>query len=342
MKPIAIFIFVILCVIQVSQAQVDPATIRAYSTWVLPIGRGPVIKGVLYQVKDSSVVISGSTGKIDYITGKFNAEEIWSKDIKEIQLRKKGAQGIAIAIGGISGALIGILVGASINTQGGPDELEDAFDVGKMVLFPLMCAGIGVGIGGMIGGVKIKLPVKGSQDRFNLSKDKMEARSIKKYLNEINFPEATFLKLNDTITDADGNVYHLLALGGQVWMAENLKTTHFRDGSEIPGVQKGIVNNGHRYIWTDISDHRNLCPAGWHVPTMAEWTSLFNSLGGESYAGIKMETGFLTEGKTGQWWSATETDEVQAKCLYLDNSTAGVMLTSVAKTSALPVRCIRD
>ena len=45
-----------------------------------------------------------------------------------------------------------------------------------------------------------------------------------------------FLK---TITDYDGNIYITIQLGEQVWMAENLKTTHYRDGSSIPNVISG-------------------------------------------------------------------------------------------------------
>ena len=39
-----------------------------------------------------------------------------------------------------------------------------------------------------------------------------------------------------TVTDYDGNVYHTVAIGSQVWLKENLKTTHYNNGVPIPNV----------------------------------------------------------------------------------------------------------
>lgn len=120
----------------------------------------------------------------------------------------------------------------------------------------------------------------------------------------------TFKNQAQTVADYDGNVYKTVTIGKQVWMAENLKTTHYRDGSAIPDVtdkdawgnlttgaycnydnSAGNANTyGRLYNWYAVNDSRKLCPSGWHVPTDAEWTTLTDYLGGESVAGDKLKS----------------------------------------------------
>jgi uncharacterized protein (TIGR02145 family) len=110
--------------------------------------------------------------------------------------------------------------------------------------------------------------------------------------------------------DVDGNVYTTVTIGTQVWMAENLKTTKYRNGNAIPtnltdaawgSTTTGayaIYNNdadnnttyGKVYNWYAVADSRNLCPVGWHVPSDGEWTILENHLGGASVAGGKLKS----------------------------------------------------
>lgn len=97
-----------------------------------------------------------------------------------------------------------------------------------------------------------------------------------------------------TITDIDGNVYSTVTIGTQVWMTENLRVTHYRNGDPIvTGLSNdvwsstadgafAIYNNeasnsllyGNLYNWYAVNDSRGLCPVGWHVPTNAEWEIL--------------------------------------------------------------------
>jgi uncharacterized protein (TIGR02145 family) len=120
-------------------------------------------------------------------------------------------------------------------------------------------------------------------------------------------------KTYGTMTDQDGNVYKTITIGTQTWMVENLRTTKYRDGTEMRNICYGLwylgENNGYcsynnttdpvfiatygrLYNWYTVTSSHNIAPAGWHVPTDAEWTTLITYLGGESVAGGKMkETG---------------------------------------------------
>jgi uncharacterized protein (TIGR02145 family) len=115
------------------------------------------------------------------------------------------------------------------------------------------------------------------------------------------------------IIDKDGNTYQTVYIGKQHWMAENLKTTKYNDGTDIPHVtdkaqwldlstgawvyyNNDASNNssyGKLYNWYTISPNtngnKNVCPLGWHVPSDSEWDILIDNLGGESVAGGKMK-----------------------------------------------------
>lgn len=123
-----------------------------------------------------------------------------------------------------------------------------------------------------------------------------------------------------TVTDIDGNVYKTVTIGGQVWMAENLKTTRYRNGDAIgstasptsdisgesapkyqwayAGDERNAATYGRLYAWYVVADSRGLCPAGWHAPVNAEWTVLETFLGGEIPA-----IGKLKEAGTAHWKS---------------------------------------
>jgi uncharacterized protein (TIGR02145 family) len=119
----------------------------------------------------------------------------------------------------------------------------------------------------------------------------------------------------------DGNVYNTVQIGGQCWMAENLATETYNDGSAIPTglsnsawssttsgafavyadnpANKGIY--GLLYNWYAVADPRSICPAGWHVPTDGEWTELTDHLGGVLIAGGPMKTTGTLGAGTGLW-----------------------------------------
>jgi uncharacterized protein (TIGR02145 family) len=123
-----------------------------------------------------------------------------------------------------------------------------------------------------------------------------------------------------SMTDQDGNTYKTIQIGTQIWMAENLKTTKFNDGTSISNVTDSIgwsnlstpaycwYNNdasaykntyGALYNWYAVNSGK-LSPKGWHIPTDDEWTILVNYLGGDYVAGEKMKESGTTH------WQASE------------------------------------
>lgn len=115
--------------------------------------------------------------------------------------------------------------------------------------------------------------------------------------------------ITGTFTDIDGNIYHQITIGTQVWMLENLKTSRYRNGDIIPNVSDNsqwsvlvtgacnYANNnlanlnteGRTYNWYAVADSRNICPVGWHIPNDTEWNTLSSYLGGGGEAGGKMK-----------------------------------------------------
>jgi uncharacterized protein (TIGR02145 family) len=111
-----------------------------------------------------------------------------------------------------------------------------------------------------------------------------------------------------TVSDIDNNVYKTITIGTQTWMAENLKTTKFNDGTDVffALVDKDWADSAFKaycwynndsivygaiYNWAAVNSDK-LCPTGWHVPSDAEWTTLTTFIGGETTAAGKlMEAG---------------------------------------------------
>jgi len=107
-----------------------------------------------------------------------------------------------------------------------------------------------------------------------------------------------------TAKDTDGNVYHLDTIGAQIWMVENLKVKHYRNGDPIPyssallstdaycnyNDDESIGNvYGRLYNYYAVLDSRNICPKGFHLPTNEEWLTLETTLGGNNLAGGEMK-----------------------------------------------------
>lgn len=111
-----------------------------------------------------------------------------------------------------------------------------------------------------------------------------------------------------TLTDIDGNIYNTVQLGSQCWMRENLRTTRYANGTDIPlanytenyayrcypnGSASNVSTYGYLYNWQAVmggspssnsnpSGVQGICPNGWHVPSDAEWTQLTDYVSSQS------------------------------------------------------------
>ncbi len=127
-----------------------------------------------------------------------------------------------------------------------------------------------------------------------------------------------------TVSDFDGYIYKTVTFGTQTWMAENLKVSHYNNGTAINTTQPstlnisgevspkyqwpggGYENNvalyGRLYTWYVVTDSRGICPAGWHIPTIDEYTILENYLISRGYN----FDGSLTGNKTAKAMASAE------------------------------------
>jgi uncharacterized protein (TIGR02145 family) len=102
----------------------------------------------------------------------------------------------------------------------------------------------------------------------------------------------------DRVVDIDGNAYTTTSIDSMCWMTENLRTTRFSDGTEIPYVDNASLwrdmnagalsiyshniafdaTFGKLYNWYAVNDNKNICPVGWTVPSDDDWTAMINLL----------------------------------------------------------------
>ena len=198
------------------------------------------------------------------------------------------------------------------------------------------------------------------------------------------------------LTDArDGQVYKTVQIGGQVWMAENLNYA-YNEGTAKSYCYENSADScakyGRLYLWSAAMDSaavfgdgggcgygstceagsatvvRGVCPAGWHLPSRAEFETLFAAVGGKKVAGtvLKSTSGWMEDGNgtdvygfsalpAGRYyyggifndvgsyagfWSATEDGSDLASRWYLNAGGAG--LNGLSKEYGFAVRCLRN
>jgi uncharacterized protein (TIGR02145 family) len=168
----------------------------------------------------------------------------------------------------------------------------------------------------------------------------------------------------------DGKKYKTVKIGEQKWMAENL---NYEENNSIcyGNNKKYCAKYGRLYTWDAAM---SACPAGWHLPSSAEWTTLTDYAGGSSLAGKKLKStaGWYTErengksngsdnygfsaspggyslnekssnvGYYGYWWNSTEYNAGNASSRSMDHYHVNVFKATRDKAYLFSVRCVQD
>jgi len=197
------------------------------------------------------------------------------------------------------------------------------------------------------------------------------------------------VKTDDSLNSSVKTNLTVVTIGTQTWMTKDLATSTYRNGDKIPQVKNSSQwatlttgawcyynNNPHSgklYNWYAVNDPRGLAPAGWHIPSDVEWTTLTIYLGGVIVAGGKMkETGtahwwtpnadatnssgftalpggtryylgdFFDAGGYGYWWRSTEAASNAAYYRHLTYFYGTISAGTDYKTNGFSVRCLKD
>ncbi|MCE2712818.1 MAG: T9SS type A sorting domain-containing protein [Cryomorphaceae bacterium] len=200
--------------------------------------------------------------------------------------------------------------------------------------------------------------------------------------------------IGQTVSDIDGNVYNTVSIGNQVWLGENLKVTKYNNQDPISLVlddtqwstetqaaycyYQGDISNtnnyGNLYNWYVVNNSKNVCPTGYHVPSITEWEELITFLGGNAVAGGKLkEIGFAhwLDPNTGAdnssgftllpsgWrahnngfyeslsymayvWSSTSVDASSSSIILAGYDSPACYTSDSHIRTGLPIRCLKD
>lgn len=185
MRSILILAIIILVCFSHVKAQEKTPKGKINVAWVYR-GSSPLIKGVLYSSLDSSVIISNSYEKSDYLSGAYRTKEIHYKEITTIKIRSKNSILKGAAIGCLSGMLLGVISGLVAGDDPPcPGGISGWFCVRytaeeKALIRGISYSLLGTGLGLGFGAIKISLPINKNKKDYDLARIKLMKRAYKK------------------------------------------------------------------------------------------------------------------------------------------------------------------
>lgn len=238
---------------------------------------------------------------------------------------------------------------STIVAEGKSTELNETLSNGRAVTINSTPTGVNLFVDGVASG---KTPYSGSLTYGNHTlKIENNGKTAEKIVSITQSGRETsfLLSFELLISDIDGNIYHSVTIGTQTWMVENLKTTHYRNGDQIPNVTdnntwgtlstgaccdydnsgSNSIKYGHLYNWYAVSDSRNIAPKGWHLPTDEEWIILCNYVSNNS--GISGTLAKSLASKTN--WTSSTVNGTVGKVLSKNNSSGFSALSAGERTS---------
>ena len=131
--------------------------------------------GALFLLKDSSILVSSSLVKLDYNIGNYEVAELYIDDINLISTERQGGT----LHGALLGGAIGVTTGVVIGLISGDDSSIFGFTAEqKAIIGGVGLGAIGALTGAIIGSIKIKIPINGSMENYNLQKKKLGRNTI--------------------------------------------------------------------------------------------------------------------------------------------------------------------
>ena len=177
------FCLMFLIPIHQSRAQDSLFNKRIYKVWLSPMDYGSEKIGVLFQNKESSIVLSNSTKRENYLNDQYTTTAYYIDNIEALQLRKVNNKKKGTLIGLAAGALIGAMMANMIMqsepvgpTMYGPNSSYKA----GAIITAVLVAGAGTGIGAGVGGIRITIPINGDKKTYQEQRERLNKYALKK------------------------------------------------------------------------------------------------------------------------------------------------------------------